>query len=516
MPLLGPPLTRPMNLSHLLRAGLDADPDGVALISAEERWSWKDLERASQGWALGMLGLGLRPGDRVASLMPNRALLVIHYLACLKAGLVATPLNYRYTPAEIDRALELSGASILLVHAERGADIAAVHRAASLLRGLVSCEGELPGSPRIEDLMTREGGARDFSPLPADSPAFIFYTSGSTGRPKGVVHTRETLGWLLAGTSAALELTAADVMLPGSSLSHVAAMENTLATLGEGGRVCLAATTAANDILPWLREVRPSVMAMLPAALIALVRDPRARQEDFHSLRLCMSGGDTVAGELEREFIALTGRSVHEAYGMTETGMSTYNPPGEPDRIGSVGRPAPGFSLSIRDEEGKELPAGVEGRLWVRGPAVTVGYWNEPEATAEAIRDGWLDTGDVMLADRDGALWFRGRRKQIIVHDGSNISPQEIEEVLMAHEAVETAGVIGIHDLVHGENVRAYVVLRKGSATPLHGELVEFARARVGYKAPEEVLVLDEMPFNATGKVDRAALMRLAGAGPST
>jgi long-chain acyl-CoA synthetase len=139
-----------------------------------------------------------------------------------------------------------------------------------------------------------------------------------------------------------------------------------------------------------------------------------------------------------------------------------------------------------------------------------VGYWNRLDATEETIKDGWLDTGDVMKADQDGYLWFCGRKKQIIIHDGSNICPQEVEEALLEHDAVASAGVVGIHDLVHGENVRAYITLKESAARPTSQELIRFARARVGYKAPEEIVVLDAMPLNATGKVDRVSLKRMA------
>ena len=139
-----------------------------------------------------------------------------------------------------------------------------------------------------------------------------------------------------------------------------------------------------------------------------------------------------------------------------------------------------------------------------------IGYWNRPDATAETIVDGWLDTGDVVAADADGYFWFRGRKKQIIIHDGSNICPQEVEESLAEHPAVDAVGVIGIHDLVHGENVRAYVALKPGATRPTATELIQFSRVRVGYKAPSEIVFLDEMPLNATGKVDRVALKKLA------
>jgi len=141
-----------------------------------------------------------------------------------------------------------------------------------------------------------------------------------------------------------------------------------------------------------------------------------------------------------------------------------------------------------------------------------IGYWDRPDATAETIVDGWLDTGDLVAADDQNYLWFRGRKKQIIIHDGSNICPQEVEDSLLEHPAVASAGVIGVHDLVHGENVRAYVTLRPDAKRPTTAELIQFSKARVGYKAPDEIIVLDEMPNTAVGKVDRVALKQLADA----
>jgi long-chain acyl-CoA synthetase len=240
-----------------------------------------------------------------------------------------------------------------------------------------------------------------------------------------------------------------------------------------------------------------------------LVREHGAKRADFASIRLCMSGGDKVPAELEREFTDLAGFPIRESYGMAEIGFATINPPSGPNKLGSIGRPLPGYVLAVRRDDGVDLPTEAEGLLWVRSPSNMTGYWNRPDAE-ETIRDGWLDTGDVMKVDDGGYLWFCGRKKQIIVHDASNICPQEVEEALLEHPAVASAGVVGIHDLAHGENVRAYITLKPGLQSPTAQELIGFARARVGYKAPEEIVVLDEMPLNATGKLDRVTLKRMA------
>ena len=491
---VGRALERPAVPCDLLRAGLDAEQDGLALISADTRLTWRVLDELSGRLAGNLLALGLEPGDRVASFMSNRPALVVHYLACFKAGLVATPLNYRYMAPEIDHALQVSKARALLAHAERGQDLAASELAGHLPLGRISYGAGDGQGPAFEDLVAGDEPPAQLVPPSSSAPAVMFFTSGSTGRPKGVTHTHETLGWMLAAAAAALELTPADRLLAGSSLSHLGAFYVSFSALSAGAGVVVARTFDGDELLPLLRDDRPTVLSMLPSALFALTRDHGASREDFASLRLCRAAGDTVSAELEREFTELSGFAIDEAYGMTEVGLVTLSPP---DRIklGSVGQVAPGVSLSIRSEQGEELPVGGEGRLWVKTRAATVGYWDDPAATEAAFRDGWLDSGDVMRVDDDGYFYFRGRKKQIIVHDGSNISPQEIEGVIVEHESVESAAVIGIHDLVHGENVGAYITFKEGADRPTSQELIRFARSKVGYKAPDEIVVLDWMPF---------------------
>jgi long-chain acyl-CoA synthetase len=504
-------------LDELLREGLAAAPDAAALVSAERQISWRELEEASLALAGGYRRLGLEKGDRIASLMPNRIGLAIHYLACFKACLVATPLNYRYTFREIDHALEVSGASALLAHAERAEDLAESKLVDSLPKGTIAYadseaeEGRAGDSGRrLAQLLATDPA--DGLPVPAlADPAAIFFTSGSTGPAKGVTHTHETLRWMMASAIAAFELSAKDVFLPGSSMSHIGSFLWTLSTLAVGGRVIVARSYDAHELLPLLREHQPTVLAMIPAALSALIRDHDLTHDDFSSLRICRAGADKVSTELLSEFAALAGFPIDEGYGMTEVGLATLNPPSGPIKQGSIGPPIGGFSVSIRDDEGAAVDEpDTVGRVWIQSRSRMVGYWEAPEATADVVSDGWLDSGDLARADGDGYLWFFGRKKQVIVHDGSNISPLEVESALTEHPAVGLAGVVGVHDEVHGENVRAYVTLRPDAPRPTSADLIVFCRERVGYKAPEEVVVLDEMPLNPTGKIDRVGLKKMA------
>jgi len=513
----GRPLESPSPpLNDLLRAGLSR-PEEPALISADRSLTWGELEAASAGLAGGYRGLGLEPGDRVASLVPNRVDLVVHYLACFKAGLVATPLNYRYTFREIDHALEVSDARALLAHVERGEDVGASQLAGQLPLGTIAYgTGEATGAPGggwehgFEELVASDPLPADGAPADPGDPAVIFFTSGSTGPAKGVTHTRESLRWMIASAAAAFGLDRRDVFLPGSSMSHVGSFLWALSTLAVGGRVVVARTTDSHEILPLLRERQPTVLAMIPAALSALIRDHDLQPEDFSSLRICRAGSDKVSTELLHEFAAAAGFPIVEGYGMTEVGLATLNPPSGVVKQGSIGPPIDGFSIAVRGEDGEPVGAEAVGRIWIRTRSRMAGYWEAPEATAEVLRDDWLDSGDLARADADGYLWFFGRKKQVIVHDGSNISPFEVEGALVEHPAVALAGVVGIHDTTHGENVRAYVTLREGAEQPSSADLIVFCRERVGYKAPEEVVFLAEMPLNPTGKIDRVGLKRMA------
>ncbi len=508
MPHAGAALGAPVRLTNLLARGLSMRPDAPALLALDESWSWSELEDRTGRLAARYLGLGLEPGDRVASLMPNRPALIAHYLACFKAGLIMTPLNYRYTPKEIDHALSVSGARIILAHAERAADIAA-SQAASLPLGVISYGAKDGSGPSFERLIAGEVSLA--LPEPSlEAPAAIFFTSGSTGPAKGVTHSVTSLGFMFASLAQGYALTPEDVMLPASSCSHLGGFAFSMGALTAGAPVAVARSFDHAELGPLLRATRPTVISMLPASLLHLIRERGTTQADFSSLRLCRCGGDKVPAELEKEFHVLTGQEVHEGYGMTELGIAANNPPSGLDKLGSIGVPNPGFSFSIRTEQGSEAADGEEGRVFVSAPSRFAGYWNDAAATEEVLRDGWLDTGDVMKADGDGYLWFCGRKKQIIVHDGSNIAPQEVEDALLDHPAVENVGVVGVHDLLHGENVRAYVELKPGAPRPTPAELIQFARASVGYKAPEEIVFLAAMPVNATGKVDRAALKALA------
>ena len=507
MPIRGAALVDPVPIAQVLAAGLTDRPDKDAVASLEQRWSYVELDRASRRLAGRYSALGLKRGDRIASLMPNRGALLVHYLACLCGGFVAVPLNYRYTPVEMQHGIDKSGAAVLLFHDERRNDVEQLD--APSLQCVTYAAPPGGTEPTFEEMIAGADPVETMEPVDPDAPAFILFTSGSTGPAKGVTHSQRSFGYMVASAAATFEMTARDTVLPGSSMSHLGALLFSMATLSRGGTVAVARTCGPDEILPLLRRDRPTVLCMLPSALFQLVRDGYAGHDDFRSLRLVRCGSDKVPAELETEFTELTGLAIDEGYGCSETGLALLNPPSGRIVPGSVGQAAAGFELAIRDADGRELESGQQGSVWIRTPSVMTGYWGDPEATRAVLRDGWLDSGDVMRVDDQGYFWFCGRKKQIIVHDGSNIFPQEVEDALLLHPDVQAAGVVGLHDLVHGENVRAYVVA-KPARTPTEAALIAFARERIGYKAPEEIRFLDEMPLNPTGKVDRVSLKKMA------
>ena len=333
-----------------------------------------DLARAGggerRGWPAATAALGLEPGDRLASLMPNRIDLVVHYLACFKAGLIATPLNYRYTAREIDHALEVSGARALLAHVERAEDVAASELAGGLELGhdrlprrRAAAERRSPGATPAGATTSRRCStpSRCPRPTPPDpaAPAAIFFTSGSTGPAKGVTHTRESLRWMIASAAARLRARRrATSSCPAPRCRTSAPSSGRWRRSRSAAGSSSPAATDAHELLPLLREHQPTVLAMIPAALSALIHDHDLQPGDFSSLRICRAGADKVSTELLTEFAAAAGFPIVEGYGMTEVGLATLNPPSGEIKQGSIGPPICGFSIALRDEDGEPIEAG--------------------------------------------------------------------------------------------------------------------------------------------------------------
>ncbi|MFL5932125.1 MAG: class I adenylate-forming enzyme family protein [Gaiellaceae bacterium] len=425
---------------------------------------------------------GLRPGDRVIVLMANCPEVPVAYNAIWRAGGVVTPAIFLLPPAELEHMVADSGATVVLATPELA--------------------GNLPdGVPVVTTDELREAEPADVVPRAPNDPAALLYTGGTTGRSKGVLLSHENL-WFAgkAGHEAGHlpEITRGLLALP---LSHAFGLLVTVVGLhaeGQGQTVLMRWF----DPTLWLelaQEHRTQITAVVPSMLQLLLAQP-LEDYDLSELRYVVSGGAPLPiGVAEELLRRLPQVEIREGYGLTESSaLVTSTPPGQ-SRLGSVGKPVPGIEVRIDGDDDV-------GEICVRSPAVMLGYWGQPDATADAIDDGWLRTGDLGYLDDDGYLYVVDRKKDLIIRGGFNVFPRDVEEAMLEHSAVVAAGVVGRPDEAHGEEVVAFVELGpRQDATP--EDLVAFAKQRIGgYKYPREVHLVGSLPLTPVGKVDRKAL----------
>jgi long-chain acyl-CoA synthetase len=445
------------------------------------RWirSGELLERAT--WLAGWLReQGVEAGDRVVVLMANCPEVPIAYNAIWRAGAVVTPAIFLLPPAELEHIVSDSGAKLVLATPELA--------------------GNVDGVRVVTTDEFAEGEAAEIVPRAPGDPAALLYTGGTTGRSKGVLLSHENL-WF-AGKSGhdaghLPEITRGLLALP---LSHAYGLLVTVVGLHaeEQGQTVLMRWFDPQLWLELAQEHRTQITAVVPSMLQLLLAQP-LEHYDLSALRYVVSGGAPLPVELAEELLRrLPQVELREGYGLTESSaLVTSTPPGG-SRLGSVGQPAPGVEVRI---DGDEV-----GEICVRSPSVMLGYWGQPEATAEAIEDGWLRTGDLGYLDDDGYLYVVDRKKDLIIRGGFNVFPRDVEEAMLEHPAVVAAGVVGRPDEAHGEEVVAFLELGPGAEVTAD-DLVAYARERIGgYKYPREVHLVGSLPLTPVGKVDRKAL----------
>ena len=488
-----------MTLADMVRSHAERTPHAPALLCDDRSLSFAELDASTNGLAAWLLGQGLEPGDRIAVQWPNAIEAVQLYFAAFKAGLVAVPINLRLKPNEI--AWIVQNAGVTLGFAPPG-----------LAEGL-----SLAGVRMVSDLPQIHGVAVSALPVVTeDSPSLILYTSGSTGRPKGAVHTQRSLvatgdlcTRVFAGSLQAL--TARGLMV--TPLMHASGLYVLLSSMRRGESCVLLRTFDPGAGLDAVERYGCTMTLVLPAMMQFIVEEQVRRPRNVGTLRVIFAGGDCVPVALQERVRDVMGVTMVEGLAQTETGPSIMNPTDAP-RLGSLGVVSHPVEARVADAFGRDVAVGEPGELLVRSPALCRGYWNDPAATADALRDGWFHTGDLVTRDADGYYWFRGRLKEIIVRGGSNISPQEVEEVLYSHPEILEAGVVGLPHEVWGEIVAAVVSLREG-ATVSEDDIREHARRLLAdYKVPERIHFMPVLPKGPTGKVFRKALKdALLGAG---
>jgi long-chain acyl-CoA synthetase len=484
-----------------------------ALLFEGRTWSYGELDAVTDSMAANLMAHGLRRGDRVALLFANGPEIVFSYYACFKAGLIAVPINTRMKGPEQAYVLRHSGARALLgqkdllqVPEPERAELESLEMC--FLTGLTTPSGDVQP---FETLLTAVP-TPDLPAIDAGDIAAVFYTSGTTAKPKGVTHTHASLECLAASC---IECWGRDdlsiyAMVP--PLCHMGAFGTMLSTFRAGGALLTIPGFNPMALLQAVQTYRVTAFWLVPAMYAALTQVPDAASHDLSSLRLCQSGGDSMPEPIRERFRTMFGPEIVEVCGMTELIYSS-NAPGEGNRPGSIGRPLPGVSMRLIDDAGADTTRGEIGEIVVRSDAMMTGYWQDPEATASAVREGWLYTGDLAWEDADGYYWFAGRKKDIIIRGGSNIAPAEVEEALCTHPAVHMAGVVGVSDPVHGQAVWAFVTLKPGTMAD-EAEIKSHVRERVAdYKTPETIRIVPTLPIGLTGKIHRATLREWAAAG---
>jgi long-chain acyl-CoA synthetase len=457
--------------------------------------------------ASGLIELGVRPGDRVIVTMANCPEIAIAYSAIWRAGAVVTPVMFLMPPPELRQIALDSGARVVITSGDL------LPRAREALRdvdGLLAIvSAGLPsedGVIGLADLERAEPG--EIVPRSAGDLAALLYTGGTTGRAKGVMLTHANLHYTGAAAMQSSHVEGIRRSLVTLPLSHAYGLLVTLGGLHspEPPIAVLTSWFEPARFLELIGEHEIQQSALVPTMIGLLLSQP-LEEYRLDTLRWVSSGGAPLAPELAEEFRRRVPHvAIRQGYGLTETAALVSTNPTGLERDASVGLPVPGSEVRITAEDGTVLPEGEVGEVCVRSPGVTQGYWNSPEATAEALRDGWLHTGDLGYVDHDGYLFIVDRKKDLIIRGGFNVYPRDVEDALVEHPEVELAGVVGRADPRYGEEVVAFVSLRPGSE--LTGEaLVAWARERVGgYRYPREVRVVDAVPLTPVGKIDRKAL----------
>jgi len=483
-------------VSWLQRMRAHWRPTHPAILTDEQRLTYADLDARISRAAGWLAARGLQPGDIVALQMPRSLAFLELHLAALGSGLVTLPLNPTYPPAELRYYLQDSGARLAVVLPEHAPALADV--SATVLPASDALRAELDAADPV-DLP---------SALPDDTLAMVLYTSGTTGRPKGALLTHDTLRACVEALHQAWRWSPDDVIVHALPLFHVHGL-----FLGQHGALRAGATARwlprfdAVAALSALQDQGGTIFMGVPTFYARFLALPPDQHWDLSGVRLFTSGSAPLPARDHQAFLARFGHTILERYGMTEVGIVLSNPYQGERRPGAVGFAVPGADVRVFDPETDQpAPPDQVGEVRISGPSVFQGYLGRPQATAQALEGGWMHSGDLGYVDQDGYIHLVGRSKDMVLSGGLNVYPSEVEAALLEHPAVASAAVVGVADPDLGERVVASVVLADdASAEP--DALRTWCRDRVApYKVPKAVAVVDALPRNAMGKVQKARL----------
>lgn len=491
------------NLASVLIDTAQRHGDRIAVKLDDVELNYGVIAEGSARIAGMLAAKGFTPGDRVGLMLPNVPFFPPIYYAILRAGGIVVPMNVLLKEREVKYYLEDSGAKLLFGWHDFAAEAAPGAEAAGvefISVGLDFAQQAFGHDP-----------VYDVAEVADDDTAVLLYTSGTTGSPKGAELSHANL---LANVKTTLQtliqVDENDVILGALPLFHSFGQTCALnVATAAGCTLTLLPRFDPVKALEIIQRDRVTVFEGVPTmynALLSVPDEVRATY-DLSSLRLCVSGGSALPGEVLNQFDAVFGAKVLEGYGLSETSpVASFNHPDRERKVGSIGTPIRGVEMKVVDESGADLPSGEMGEIVIRGHNVMKGYWRKPEATEAAIRDGWFHSGDLAKVDEDGYFFILDRKKDMIIRGGYNVYPREVEEVLYEHPSVAEAAVVGVPDKEWGEEVGAAVALKPGEQIDAD-ELRAYVKERVAaYKYPRHVWFVEALPKGPTGKILKRAI----------
>jgi long-chain acyl-CoA synthetase len=496
-----------MNLASALAQAAQINSQKTAIFWGEREYSFDEILRLT-GRVAGYLQhkMGVKPGDRVALWLKNCPEFVPALFGALQAGAVVVPVNNFLKPAEVTFLLRDAGANLLITDA-------------TMAEGLPELTAAVPGL-RVVQVEHIETPA--FDAPPANPPernesdlAVIIYTSGTTGRPKGAMLSHGNLLHNVESCRLVLETVSEDRMVVLLPMFHsfMLCVGVMLPLLVGGSMVLIRSLHPPRNVLQEIIHRRASILPAIPQFFRSMINTPIPVPLP---LRMCISGAAPLPVQILHEFAQKFPFPLIEGYGLSEASpVVTKNPLRKVRKPGSIGLPIPHVEVTIQNDAGEVLPVGEVGELCVRGGNVMQGYWNQPEETAKVMRNGWLLTGDIAYKDADGYIFITDRKKDMLLVNGINVYPREVEEVIYQFPGVREASVIGVPDARKGEQPMAFIAANEGVTLDAKA-LTQFVRSKLAdYKVPRQVTFLPSLPRNATGKILKTALREMATAPPA-
>jgi len=496
-------------------------PRSEAVVDGDLRLTYAELGERVDRLAGALAAMGLAPGDRAAVFMRNRHEYLETYFAVEQAGAVLVPLNQRLAPAELAYILNDAGATHLLLDAEHMGLYEAIKAEVPGLRGvLVAGAGDAAGQG-ITDYETALAAAepmrRPARDWQVDDLVQLYYTSGTTGRAKGVMLSQGNVIANARHFIMLLHFTEQDSWIHATPMFHLADAWSCWTFAWVGARHVFLRDFSTVGYLELVQREHVTTSLLVPTMINAIVNEPRVREFDLSSLRLLLFGASPMpVDRLKAAMVIFPSVPFMQLYGMTETAPlatgifydeATVNGPEQiVRRLGSCGREVPGVEVRVVREDGAEVVAGEIGEIAMRGPNVMLGYWRQPEVTAETLRGGWMHSGDMATVDDEGYIYIVDRKKDMIITGGENVYSTEVESALYEHQAVLEAAVIGVPDAHWGERVHAVVVLKPGRQAAAE-ELTDFCRTLIaGYKIPRSIEFAGSLPKTGSGKIQKSEI----------